>query len=300
MSLLILGSAAYDSIETPNDRREKALGGSGVHSAYAARFFTGVQLISVVGDDWASSDTKLLQDKGIDTKGLELRQGSKTLAWSGKYFDNMNDRETLDIQLNVMGQEYNPIVPDSFKDTKFVFLANGGPGIHLSLLKQLHSPQLIVADTMDFYINNDREMLLALLTKINGLILNDSEAKQLTGLPHCISAAQNILEKGPQFVIIKKGEHGAMYFSHKEIYLVPAYPTENVVDPTGAGDSFAGGFMGYLSSVKDLSPQTVKKALVYATVIASFNVEGFSLERLTDLCPEELENRFQTFRKMIC
>ena len=300
MSLLISGSAAFDSIETPFDRREKIIGGSGVHAAFAASFFTPVRLVGVAGGDWPESNTRLLQEKGIETEGLEIRPNEKTLHWSGRYFENMNDRETLDIQLNVAGKGYEPVVPDSWRDTEYIFLANNSPAGHLAILRQMKKTAMVIADTMDFYINNSRDELMELLGKIDGLVLNDSEVKLLTGESNLVAAAKKTLNFGPQFVIVKKGEHGAMVVGRStEILLIPAYPTEQVVDPTGAGDSFAGGLMGYLAAAKSIDFKGFKKALAYATVTASFNVEGFSLERYLKITREDIDQRYEDFRRMV-
>lgn len=300
MSLVIIGSAAFDSIETPKGRREKVLGGSGVYASVAASL-TGeeVQLVGVVGGDWPESNTRLLESRGIDTRGLEIRPDAETLYWSGRYFENMNDRETLEIKLGVMGTEYDPIVPEEYRKSKFVFLANGSPQCHLALLRQMERTSLIIADTMDFYINNCRQALLELLTKIDGLILNDSESRLLTGEANPLTAARKIQQMGPQFVIIKKGEHGAIMVTPEGTFLQPAYPLENVVDPTGAGDSFAGAFVARLASAEKTGLETIKEALAWATVTASFNVEGFSLERLLEITRDDIEQRRDRFREMI-
>ncbi len=332
MSLLVLGSAAYDTIETPFDRRDRVLGGSGVYSAMAASLFSDVRLVGVVGEDWRGSDTEILKDRGIDLSGLEVRAGAKTLYWSGKYFNNMNDRETKEIELNVMGEAWDPIVPESYKKSDYVFLANGGPASHLALLDKVQRPKLVIADTMDFYINNTKDDLLRLMKRIDGLILNDSEAKLLTGATNCITAGKEILKLGPKFVVVKKGEHGALYISSQELYIVPAYPTEKIVDPTGAGDTFAGALMGYLAhigfemprssensleagSANGSTPTTekscpndkeaaenkmdkIKEALAFAAVVASFCVEGFSLEQVRNTNWDQIRERFNALRKM--
>lgn len=298
MSLLVLGSVAYDTIETPFDRRERILGGSGVYSACAASFYTDVHLVGIVGEDWQESDTRFIEQFGVDTKGLETRKDAKTLYWSGKYLNNMNDRKTLEIELNVMGQDWDPIVPTSYQNTPFVFLANGSPSCHLALLDKVQTPRLVIADTMDFYINNMKDNLLKLLKRIDGLILNDSEAMLLTGAPNCITAGKAILEMGPKFVIVKKGEHGALYISPEEIYIVPAFPTENVVDPTGAGDTFAGALMGCLAKTGIEDTSKIKTALASAAVTAAFCCEGFSLEKLKEISPEQIAERLAMLRKM--
>ncbi len=299
MSLLVLGSAAYDSIETPFDKRERVLGGSGVYAAVAASFFTEVKLLGVVGDDWRDSDSAILREKNIDLNGLEVRKGAKTLYWSGRYFDNMNERETRDIQLNVMGEAWEPLVPESYRDAQYVFLANGGPWSHLDLLSKLNQrPKLVIADTMDFYINNTKPDLLKLMKQIDGMILNDGEVKLLTGESNCITAGKAVLKMGPKFVIVKKGEHGALYINENDMAIVPAYPLEHLTDPTGAGDSFAGALMGCLARMDLEGKIDMKKALANAAVTAAFCVEGFSLERLCDISFDQIQKRFDALQKM--
>ncbi len=300
MSLLVIGSAAFDSIQTPSGSREKVIGGSGVYAAFAASFFTPARLVSVVGEDWPDDYTARLQKRNIDLEGLEIRSGAQTLAWTGKYFENLNDRETLDIRLNVMGEEYSPLVPESYRESDFVLLANGSPVSHLDLLaKMTAKPRLTVADTMDFYIQNCPDPLRELLPQIDGLILNDSEARLLTGEKNTITAARRILEMGPTFVIVKKGENGAFYLSRRAIRLIPAYPSEKVVDPTGAGDSFAGALLGALAASGRSDPESIIAAMARATVVAGYTVEGFSLERLETLTEGEIESRLAAFRTMI-
>ena len=292
MSLLVVGSVAFDSIHTPTAVRENILGGSSVFFSYAAGFFGGVQMVGVVGDDWPDEYTQMLQQHHVDTSGLEIVPGGKTFRWSGKYLDNMNDRETLETQLNVLG-DFRPKLPDSFKRAQYVFLANGVPAVGLMTLEQVQGADLVVADTMDLWINHCRADLDTLMQKIDGLVLNDSEAKMLTGERNTVTAAKKILTMGPKFVVVKKGEHGAMFVSEYEIYVIPAFPTEMVVDPTGAGDSFAGGMMGYLAAQGDMERETIKKALAYGTVVASFCVEGFSLDRFKEIDRKEIDKRFE-------
>jgi sugar/nucleoside kinase (ribokinase family) len=298
MTLLVVGSVALDSVETPTARREDVLGGSAVHFSYAASFFTAVRLVGVVGDDWPAAHTKLLQDRGIDTAGLQIVAGGKTFRWSGKYQPNMNDRETLDVQLNVFGQ-FDPRLSDSYRKCPFLFLANGLPSLQMKVLDQMTEPRLVVADTMDLWITTQRDSLGALMQRIDGLVLNDSEAKLLTGDENLVRAGHAVRKMGPKFVIIKKGEHGAMFFSEFETYVLPAYPTERVVDPTGAGDSFAGGMMGYLTEQGNFDPETLKTAMAYGVVTASFNVEDFSLDRLTAIKRADLDERMRGYRQML-
>lgn len=297
MSLLIVGSVALDNIETPTAKRENILGGSATFAAYAASFFGPTQLVGVVGEDWPNQHTEMLQKRNIDTEGLEIVQGGKTFRWSGKYHENMNDRETLETHLNVLG-DFKPKLPESYRRSQFVFLGNGAPSTGLEALDQLQGPDMIVADTMDLWINIARNDLETLMKRIDGLILNDSEAKLLTDELNTITAGKKILNLGPKFVVVKKGEHGALFFSEYEIYAIPAFPTQNVVDPTGAGDSFAGGMMGYIASQGKLDPETIKKAMVYGTLVASFCVEGFSLDRFQEIDRLAIDKRVEEFRNI--
>ena len=298
MSLLVVGSIAYDTIETPTARRENVLGGSAPFFAYAASFFCPVQMVGVVGADWLSEYTEMLQKQKVDTTGIEIVPDGKTFRWSGKYHNNMNDRDTLETQLNVLGT-FQPKLPENFRRTQYVFLANGAPSTGLAALDQIQGADLIVADTMDLWINTTRSDLDALLKRIDGLVINDSEAKMLTGEINLITAARRILTMGPKFVVVKKGEHGAMFISEYEIYVVPAFPVSNVVDPTGAGDSFAGGMMGYIASRQgNLDGETIKNALVYGTIVASFGIEDFSFDRYKQIDRSNIEERRNAFQAM--
>ncbi len=295
MTLMVVGSVAFDNIQTPTTKRDNILGGSAVFFAYAASFFGPVQLVGVVGADFPQEHVDMLQKQGIDTSGLEVVPDGKTFRWTGKYLENMNDRETIDVQLNVLG-DFQPKLPEPFRRAQHVFLANGAPSTGLRTLEQLQGANMVAADTMDLWINIARNDLDELLRKIDGLVLNDSEAKMLTGERNVVTAAKKILTMGPKFVVIKKGEHGAMFVSQYETYIVPAFPTEDVVDPTGAGDCFAGGMMGYLASQGKLDAETIKKSLVYGTLIASFAIEGFSLERLQGITRKDIDKRFEQFQ----
>ena len=298
MSLLVIGSIAYDTIETPLAKRENVLGGSAPFFAYAAGFFCPVQMVGVVGADWLPEYTEMFRKQGVDTSGIEIVPDGKTFRWSGKYHDNMNDRDTIDTQLNVLGT-FEPKLPENFRRAQYVFLANGAPSTGLAALDQIQGADLVVADTMNLWIEMTRPDLDALLKRIDGLILNDSEAKMLTGEINVITAARKILTMGPKFVIVKKGEHGAMFISEYETYVVPAFPMENVVDPTGAGDSFAGGLMGYIVSQRgDLDAETIKSALVYGTIVASFGIEGFSFDRYKEITRANIEERREAFQQM--
>jgi len=298
MPLVVVGSVALDDVETPTEKRKNLLGGSGAYFAYAASYFTSVRLVSVVGEDWPREHTELLNSRNIDTAGLEVVPGGKTFRWTGKYHRDLNRRETLDVQLNVMAQ-FKPVLPEVYRRCEFLFLANDPPSLQIDVLEQCPGTRLTMADTMDLYINNQREDLLELLKRIDGLMLNDSEAKLLTGEENLVAAGHRVRELGPRLVVIKKGDHGAMFFSQHETYILPAYPIPNVVDPTGAGDSFAGGMMGYLAEQGDFDPKTLKKAMAYGTLAASFTVEDFSLDRLKQIEREDLDFRMEEYRRML-
>jgi sugar/nucleoside kinase (ribokinase family) len=298
MPLLVVGSVALDSVETPSARRDDILGGSAVYFSYAASYFCRVSLVGVVGEDWPAAHTKLLEARQIDTSGLQVVNGAKTFRWRGKYLPNMNDRETLEVHLNVFG-DFNPVLPDRYRDCRFVFLANGSPELQLKVIEQLPNARLTVADTMDLWINIAHDELLALLKRIDGLVLNDSEAKLLTNDENLVRAGRKVLELGPKFVIIKKGEHGSMFFSRDETYVMPGYPTPHVIDPTGAGDSFAGGMMGYLAQRDNFDAATLKEAMAYGTIVASFNVEDFSLDRMKQIERADLDDRLREYRRML-
>jgi len=298
MPLLVVGSVALDSIETPSEKRENILGGSAVHFSYAASYFAPVRLVGVVGEDWPQEHTQLLQSRNIDTAGLQIVEGGQTFTWRGRYLPNMNDRETLDVQLNVFG-EFDPVLPEQYKHCKYVFLANGSPRVQLNVLDQVGGAHLSVADTMDLWIKTERDALNELLKRVDGLVLNDSEAKLLTGDENLVRAGHQVREMGPKFVVIKKGEHGAMFFSQFETYVLPAYPTDRVFDPTGAGDSFAGGMMGYMAEKDDFEPKTLKEAMAYGILVASFQVEDFGLDRMKQVTREDLDQRMEEYKQML-
>jgi sugar/nucleoside kinase (ribokinase family) len=297
MSLLVVGSTAFDTIETPHGTAADCLGGSSTYFSLAARLFTKVRLVSVVGDDFPQPHRKLLEERGVDLAGVETKRG-RTFRWHGRYASDMNSRETLDVQLNVFG-DFAPKVPAEWRETPFVFLANGSPRTQASVLDQMRSVRFCVADTMDLWIEHERDALLALLPRLDGLIVNDSEVKQLTGKHNLIQAGRKALELGPKLVIVKKGEHGCFLFSHFIHYALPAYPTENVVDPTGAGDSFAGGFMGYLAQCDAINVWSMRRAVAYGTVTASLTVEGFGVERIAAAGRDQVERRYQELQQFV-
>lgn len=297
MNLLVVGSTAFDTIETPHGNAARCLGGSSTYFALAARMFTPVRLVSVVGEDFPDAHRQLLQSKGVDLAGLE-QQAGKTFAWHGRYSADMNSRTTLDVQLNTFG-DFQPKVPQGYRDSRFVFLANGSPRTQMSVLNQVDSPEFVVADTMDLWIENDKQGLLDLLGRVNGLIVNDQEVKQLTGESNLIRAGKAVLAMGPSLVIVKKGEHGCFVFSPYFHYALPAYPTEKVVDPTGAGDSFAGGFMGYLASCDTISLWNMKRAVAYGTVTASLTVEALGVDCIAAAERGLVERRYQDLLQFV-
>jgi sugar/nucleoside kinase (ribokinase family) len=298
MPLVVVGSVALDTVETPTEKRENQLGGSAVYFAYAASFFTSVRLAGAVGEDWPAEHTEMLRARGIDIGGLHVVPGGRTFRWSGKYLRNMNQRETVDVQLNVL-EQYVPVLPEQYRRCKFLFLANGSTTLQLRVLDQCPGASLTVADTMDLWIRTERAELGELMNRVDGLVLNDGEAVLLTGEENLVRAGEAICRMGPRFVVVKKGEHGAMFFSQHETYVLPAYPTPDVVDPTGAGDAFAGGMMGYLAEQGNFEPKTLKEALAYGMLTASFTVEDFSLERLKRIDRDEIEHRMTQYKRML-
>jgi len=298
MPLLVVGSVALDSVETPYGERDDVLGGSAVYFSYAASYFSTVRLVGVVGEDWPDEHTRLLTDRKIDTSGLQIIPGGKTFRWRGKYEPNMNDRETLEVHLNVFN-DFDPVLPEDYKKCQFLFLANGSPIVQMRVLDQLPNATLTVADTMDLWINIQHDELLELMKRVDGLVLNDAEARLLTDDDNLVRAGHKVREMGPKFVVIKKGEHGAIFFSEHETYVMPAFPTPDVVDPTGAGDSFAGGMMGYLAEQGNFEPRTLKRAMAYGSIVASFNVEDFSLEQMKNVERADLDRRMEQYERML-
>ncbi len=293
-SLLVVGSVAFDSIETPNGAVDDALGGSATYFSYAASYFTKPRLVSIVGEDFPPEHRDLLVRRGVDTSGLEIAPGA-TFRWKGRYHQDMNTRDTLEVHLNSFGT-FNPKLPEPFRDSSHVFLANGGPDLQMRVLDQVRKPQMVWADTMDLWINTQRDDLLKLLPRLDGLLLNDTEAQLLTGENNLVRAGNAVRKLGPKAVILKKGEHGAMLFSADGVFIMPAYPTEDVLDPTGAGDSFAGGTLGHLTATGEAD---LRKAMAYGTVVASLTVEGFGLDRLKRSERAEIDRRLESYRRML-
>lgn len=299
MPLLVVGTVGIDVIETPQGTAHDVLGGSATYFSYVASFFTPVRLVSVVGEDFPQEFRDLLASRSIDLSGVDTVSGGKTFRWRGKYFDDMNRRETLEVHLNVL-QNFNPVLGPEQRRAPYVFLANASPVLQLQVLDQLENPRLVVADTMDFWIQSQHDELMELLRRIDGLILNDQEAQLLSDETHIVRAARVIQAMGPRFVVLKKGEHGALFFDGEATYVLPAYPTVDVVDPTGAGDTFAGGFMGYLAANREpVTAHALKQAMAYGIVAASFTVEGFGLERLVQIDRATIEERMERFRQMV-
>lgn len=296
MSLLVTGSLGIDTVETPFGKRDDVIGGSAVYFSYAASFFTPVRLIGAVGEDCPRDLLKVFDGRDIDTTGLEIRKGSKTFRWHGSYVDNMNEAVTVEVDLNVLA-ERAPKIPEPFLDSKYVFLANTHPALQQQMLASMKNPKLAIADTMNLWITTERHELVKLLGKIHGLVLNDGEARLLTEKKNLIEAAKDVLKMGPKFVVIKKGEHGSMLVSQNDVFVLPAYPAEKVVDPTGAGDSFAGGMMGYLATQGSFSPATIKRAMAFGTVVASHTIADFSLGGLQAINREAIDDRWHQFKQ---
>ena len=298
MSLIVTGSIGIDTVYTPTDRAESVLGGSCIYFAAAASFFGPVRVVGAVGEDWPEEYTEEFKKFDIDTAGIEKREGSKTFRWTGKYHENMNDRDTVDVQLNVLA-EAPPKVPENFRDSRFVFLANTHPAAQADLLNNFPNAEMVVADTMDLWISDANDELKALLKRLDGLVLNDPEAIQLTGENNLIKASNKIIEMGPKFVIIKKGEHGCLLNHADGMGVLHAYPAPGVVDPTGAGDSFAGGFMGYLANNDKIDLAAIKRAMAYGTIVASYNIEDFSLRRFESISRHDIDNRLNEYADLI-
>ncbi len=303
MSLIVTGSIGIDTIETPDGQKaDSVLGGSSIYFAAGASFFTSVRLVAAVGEDYPPAFTAQFSKFKVDTAGLEIRKGSKTFRWHGRYRENMNDRDTLSVDLNVLAEALPP-VPESFKDSQFVFLANTHPAGQMALLDQFPKRKLVVADTMDLWIEIAQPELKQLLAQLDGFVLNDSEARLLTGENNAIKAADKVLELmgagANKFVIVKKGEHGAILRHREGTVVLPAYPSTQVKDPTGAGDTFASGFMGYIASKNDISFEILRQALAYGTVVASFTIEKFSVGRLEEITRADIDARLEQYKGLV-
>ncbi|MFY9309739.1 MAG: PfkB family carbohydrate kinase [Bacteroidia bacterium] len=300
MSLLVIGTVAFDAIETPFGKTDKILGGAATYISLAASYFKkNINLVSVVGEDFPNSNIQMLQKHTVNTDGLQILKGQKTFFWAGKYHNDMNTRDTITTELNVL-ENFNPVVPEHYQDCEFLMLGNLVPMVQQKVIKQMKQrPKLIVMDTMNFWMEVAMNDLKETLKMVDVLTINDEEARILSGEYSLVKASQKILKMGPKYLIIKKGEHGALLFHEDQVFFAPALPLEEVFDPTGAGDSFAGGFIGYLAETKDISFDNMKRAIIFGSAMASFCVEKFGTERLIGLTQEQVEQRVQEFIDLV-
>lgn len=295
---MIVGTVAFDAIETPFGKTEKILGGAATYIGLSASHFNvDSAIVSIVGEDFPEGHLNLLTSNGINLEGMEIVEGGKTFFWRGKYHNDLNSRDTLETQLNVLA-DFNPVVPQAYLDAEFVMLGNLHPLVQLSVLEQIKNPKLVVLDTMNFWMDNAWGDLLKVIAKVDVITINDEEARQLTNEHSLVRAARKIAEMGPKYVVIKKGEHGALLFHNDQIFFAPALPLEEVFDPTGAGDTFAGGFIGYLAQTENISFTNMKNAVIYGSSLASFCVEKFGTERMESLTEDELNSRMKEFKKL--
>jgi len=296
MSLLVVGSIALDTVETPFGRVDDAVGGTAVYCGVGASYFTSVRLVGVAGQDFPETELDVLRQRGIDLKGVEIKSG-ESFRWGGKYGLDLNTRETLFTHLNVF-EAFKPSLPDRYRDTPYVFLGNIGPDLQLEVLDQMKQPRFVAMDTMNYWIERTPEDLARVLERVDALLVNDSEARQLAREPNLVKAARRINKMGPKIIVIKKGEHGAMMITSEKFFWAPAYPLENVFDPTGAGDTFAGGFMGYIARTENVDDRVLRQAVIYGSTFASFVVENFSLERIRDISKDEIHQRIAEIHSM--
>lgn len=296
--LVIVGTVAFDAIETPFGKTDKILGGAATYIGLSAsRFDVDSAIVSVVGGDFPSTYIEMLKEKGMNVKGLEIVPDGKTFFWSGKYHNDMNSRDTLATELNVL-ETFNPVVPESYKDSEVVMLGNLHPMVQMGVINQMNDPKLVVLDTMNFWMDIALEDLKKVIAKVDVITINDEEARQLSGEYSLVNASKKIMEMGPQYVVIKKGEHGALLFHKEEMFFAPALPLAEVFDPTGAGDSFAGGFAGFLAKTGDYSFENMKRAIIHGSCLASFCVEKFGTERMQNLSDTEIANRLRQFKSL--
>ncbi len=300
MSLLVVGSVAFDAIETPFGSTDKIIGGAATYISLSSSYFTKqINLVAVVGGDFPKNDIVMLQKHGIDTTGLQVKENEKSFFWSGRYHNDMNSRDTLVTELNVLG-DFDPIIPEEYQNTDFLMLGNLAPKVQSTVIDRLKKrPKLIVMDTMNFWMDVAYDDLLETLKKVDVLSINDEEARQLSKEYSLVKAAKKIMAMGPKVLIIKKGEHGALLFNEKEVFFAPALPLEDVFDPTGAGDTFAGGFIGHLAATNDISFKNMKRALIYGSAMASFCVEKFGTESLVELKKAQIDERVHEFIELI-
>lgn len=299
MSLVVVGSMAFDAIETPFGKSDKIVGGAATYIAWCATNFTPVKQISVVGGDFPAEELKALEERGVNLEGVQIKKEEKSFFWSGRYHMDMNSRDTLVTELNVLAN-FEPKVPESYQDCDFLMLGNLVPSVQRSVIEQLHSrPKLIVMDTMNFWMDTMSEELHKTIEMVDVLMVNDSEARQLSGQYSLVKAAEVILRMGPKYLVIKKGEHGALLFHGKQVFFAPALPLEEVFDPTGAGDTFAGGFIGHLAKTKDISFENMKTAIIIGSALASFCVEKFGTTRLREIKPADITERIAEFVQLV-
>jgi len=300
MSILVVGTVAFDAIETPFGKTDKIVGGAATYICLSSSFFAkNLNLVSVVGEDFPSEAIQMLKNKSVDIDGLQIKKGEKTFFWSGKYHNDMNTRDTLDTQLNVL-ENFNPVVPEKHQESEFLMLGNLMPSVQKKVLSQMKKrPKLVVLDTMNFWMDLFMDDLKEALKEVDVLTINDEEARQLSGEYSLVKAAKLILAMGPKYLIIKKGEHGALLFNNEEVFFAPALPLEEVFDPTGAGDSFAGGFIGYLAKTNDISFENMKRAVINGSAMASFCVEKFGTQKLTEITQEDVNARINEFVKLV-
>lgn len=296
MGILVVGSVAYDSIETPFGQRDRILGGSGTYFSTSASFFTDVSLVAVVGEDFEQEHVDFLASRNIDLKGLSRVPGN-TFHWKGRYGYDLNEAQTLETHLNVF-ETFRPVIPADYAESDYLFLANIDPELQMEVLCQVKSPRLVACDTMNFWISSKPEALKKVLAKVDVVIINEGEARQFAGEPNLIKAARSILALGVKTLVVKRGEYGVLMFSGSTVFSAPAYPLEEVFDPTGAGDTFAGGFMGYLANTGHTSEEGIRQAIIFGSVMASFNVEDFSLDRMRSLTYQEIEERYRSIKSM--
>lgn len=298
MSILIVGSVAYDGIETPFGKRDRILGGSATYLSLTSSYFSNdVRIVGVVGNDFAEADIQILKSRNIDLEGLQVDNTGKTFFWAGKYHYDLNSRDTLDTQLNVF-EKFNPVIPVKLRNSKYLCLGNIAPALQSIVLDQVDNPKLVICDTMNFWIEGAKEDLLKTLKRVDVLSINDSEARELSGEANLVKASAKIREMGPKILIIKKGEHGALLFVEDEIFAAPGFPVVDISDPTGAGDTFMGGFAGWLAKTDDLSAENMKRAVIYGSVMASYCVERFGPERLYTLSEDSIQARYAAFREL--
>ncbi|TVR86905.1 MAG: sugar kinase [Saprospirales bacterium] len=300
MSLLAVGTVAIDTIETPQGKVDRVVGGAATYIAWGASYFTkDIRIVSIIGEDFPQSELELLKKRGVDTSGIHLVKGGKSFFWAGKYHQDLNTRDTLETQLNVLG-DFDPVIPDEYKKSKYLMLGNLTPSVQKAVLDQMKTrPEIIAMDTMNFWMDTAMDELKEVISRVDLLTINDEEARQLSGEHSLAKAARAILRMGPRYLIIKKGEHGALLFDNNNVFFAPALPLYEVFDPTGAGDTFAGGMMGYLAGAGEIHFENLKRAIITGSAMASFCVEKFSIDRLKELSQEDIEDRLDEFVKLV-